>query len=453
MQLDKELRLKVVSYLERNPINDNAKNKYSSAAKYFNVDKEYIRTVWRKIRPINNIPSYLKKRPATIAESFQKLASERTQDKNILSVTVNTETEVKTLEDLLVTCDVDGSIWEVVSWGCKKWDLGIKNKDEQIETKALFSVSAKFKPKTVETDLNLQKDLLLKELYDSAPNLDIIKTFTDFRNSQEEFNNKVERNCLLELCLFDPHFGKLAHAEESGSDEDIKIVSKKYRAAIKDLIGRVNIDSIERILLPIGNDMINVDGNNNATTAGTPQTSDSRFYKIVRTVKELLIETINDLVLIAPVDVVVIPGNHDTVTTFMIGEMLDAYYHNTDVVTINNSAKARKYYQYGKTSIQFTHGNEEPHTALGLIFATEQPRLWADTKFRYCQVGHFHKNKKTNYVSVDSHQGFSVQIIPSLSAADSWHYKKGYYSLRQAKAFLIDYNQGIVGEFTHTSQL
>lgn len=431
MQYDKALRDEIVKYLTRYPIISTTKDKYQPVAAKFNVDKEYIRSIWRKIRP-NSLSK----------QAFKILQSERTQDSKNLTVTINTNTEVKSLEDLLTVCDVDGKLWEVVSWQCKKWDLGIKNKVEQIETKALFSVSAKFKPRSVETDLALQKNLLMLELYEAAP-----------AHKPFEYVASLDKNCLLELCLFDPHFGKLAHAEESGKDEDLKIVSKKYVAAIRDLVGRVNRNNIERILLPIGNDMINVDGNNNMTTAGTPQSCDSRFYKVVRTVKELLISTISWLTEIAPVDVVVIPGNHDTQTMFMLGEMLDAFYHSNPNVNINNSPKFRKYYRYGNTALQFTHGNEEPHQTLGLVFATEQPQLWAGVQFRYCQIGHFHKNKKLSYVSVDEHQGFQVQTIPSLSANDSWHAKKGYNSLRQAKAFLIHNTQGIVGEFTHTCHL
>ena len=117
---------------------------------------------------------------------------------------------------------------------------------------------------------------------------------------------------------------------------------------------------------------------------------------------------------------------------------------------IDNAPKLRKYYQFGKNSFQFTHGNEEKHEALGLIFATEQPRLWADTKYRFAQLGHFHKNKKINYLSVDEHQGFQVQVLPSLSGTDFWHKSKGYNSLKQAKSFMFDAYKGVIGEFTIT---
>jgi hypothetical protein len=453
MALSKELRLRIKKFLIANPIDSSSNDKYGMAAQHFEVEREQVRSIYRRMIGRNN--SNLKNQyPLKPEDCFRpELQSDRVQTSDSLNITINTNIEVKSLESLLDVCDVDSETWEVVSWACKKWDLGIKNKAEQIETKALYSVSAKFRLRKIETDLVLQKELLARELFELAPHFDVVENFHNFKQSIEDNIVEREKNCLLELCLFDAHFGKLAHAEESGKDEDIKTVSQKYTEAIKDLISRVNINSVERILLPIGNDMINIDSSSGLTTAGTPQTSDSRYYKIVRTVKELLIKTINELLAIAPVDVVVVKGNHDSDTMFMIGEMIDSYYHNTKLVTVDNTPTYRKYYQYGNTAIQLTHGNEEPHQSLGLIFATEKPELWADTKFRYAQIGHFHKSKKLNYVSVDSYQGFSVQIIPSLSANDSWHAKKGYQSLKQAKGFLIDFNDGIIAELTHTSNL
>jgi hypothetical protein len=171
---------------------------------------------------------------------------------------------------------------------------------------------------------------------------------------------------------------------------------------------------------------------------------------MLKVARRIVVETIDELSLIAPVDVIVIPGNHDATVSLMLGEILDAFYHNNENVNINNSPRSRKYYEYGKTSIQFTHGNEESHHDLGLIFANEQPELWAKTKFRFCQLGHFHKNKKINYVSVDEFQGFQVQVLPTLSSPTAWADKKGYSSLKQAKAFLFDKKEGLIGEFTTT---
>lgn len=252
-----------------------------------------------------------------------------------------------------------------------------------------------------------------------------------------------------EINISDMHFGKLAWSEESGEDFDLRIAEQRYETAISELLALVNTSQIERIIFPIGNDMINIDSRNNETFAGTRQDSDSRFFKIIRTVKQILIKNINSLSTIAPVDVIVVSGNHDPESMFMLGEILDAYYHNNPNVTIDNSPKQRKYYKYGKNGFQYTHGNEENHKDLGLIFATEQKELWANTDFRFAKLGHYHKNKKLNYVSVDEYQGFQVQIIPSLSGSDAWHNSKGYQSLKSCRGFLYHKEKGQIGEFSY----
>jgi hypothetical protein len=130
--------------------------------------------------------------------------------------------------------------------------------------------------------------------------------------------------------------------------------------------------------------------------------------------------------------------------------MLDAYYHNSDVVNIDNSASLRKYYQYGTTGLMFTHGDKEKQADLGMIFAAEKPKLWGNTTQRYIQIGHYHHNRKTNYLAAQEFQGFQVQILPSLSSGDAWHAGKGFHSLKQAKSFLYDKHDGVIAEYTYT---
>jgi len=284
-----------------------------------------------------------------------------------------------------------------------------------------------------------QKEVLLSELKSHSPKKELISL------------KKNKGKYLLELALFDVHFGKLAHAEESGEDYDLKIAGKRYKEAIQDLLSRVDVSTIEKILFPIGNDMFNVDNLVKTTTGGTPQDTDSRFHKMIRYVKDLLIETIDDLSMISPVDVVIVPGNHDEQAMFMLGEILDAFYYKNKNVNVDNGAKLRKYYKYYNSSILFTHGDKEKMNELGMIFAAEEPILWGETKNRFIQIGHFHHNKKINYLANQEFQGFQVQILPSLSPNDKWHYGKGYISKRQAKAFLFDRESGIVAEYTYNS--
>lgn len=311
-------------------------------------------------------------------------------------------------------------------------------KSRQLQNgKFISSISCKLKK--IDDNLLLQKEVLIEELkaYSNPPAI----TFNE---------EKKEDGALLEISIPDLHIGKLAHKSETGEDYDLKIATKRFKDAITEILSRVNLSTVDRILFPVGNDLINVDNEQLTTTGGTPQDCDSRFSKMVRVTKTLLIDTIHQLSNIAPVDVVIVRGNHDSTMSFMIGEILDAFFHNNPKVHIDNNPTWRKYYQYGKVGILYSHGDKEKHSDLGLIFATEQPRLWADTKYRFAKLGHLHKAKTTNYVSVNTEQGFQVQILPSLSGTDEWHAGKGYLGLKQCKAFLYHKSKGEIANYTYT---
>jgi hypothetical protein len=428
------LREQIKTYLLENPIDRSKANCYVDIAKEFGVDSEYIRSIYRKLR----IKGLVNNNYFIQTESFTgPVEYTVTTTNDYQTVSKVTNVEIKNELDLAEDCDIDLNIWNIVSWECKRYNAWIKNKDGEIESEPKYSIHAKMKRRNLDTDLILQKQVILEEIKNYSP-------ISEFEYSDNSING------LLLISIFDQHFGKLGWAEETGEDYDIKIAETRFKNALDSLLSRVNLNNVSRIVFPIGNDLIHVDNLQRTTTAGTPQDTDVRFHKIIKTVRRVLVETIDKLAIIAPVDIIVVPGNHDQATTFLIGEILDAFYSNNQNVTVDNSPKLRKYYKFGKVGILWTHGDKEKHNDLGLIFATEQPQLWADTKYRFCQIGHFHKNKKLNFVSVDEHQGFQVQTLPSLSGTDSWHYGKGYNSQKQAKAFLYDKEEGLIAEYTYT---
>lgn len=348
--------------------------------------------------------------------------------------------EIRTLEELITNCKIDTTIWKIDKYIQNYWGN---------EGNPHWQVKAFLSKKTIDTDPQLQKEFLLKEIMKAANIRN--KTMPKWASN---YHKKATQ--LLEISIPDLHIGKLGWAPESGEDYDIDIALGRYRESVKKLLSRVNISNVERILLPIGNDLIQVDNETGTTTAGTAVDIDGRFPKMVRAAKALLIETIDELKMVAPVDVIIVRGNHDYQTTFMLGEILDAWYHGDDAVNVDNTPRSRKYYQYGSVGIQYTHGDKEKHADLGGLFAHEQPHLWAATEFRFCKLGHNHKTKKTNkptfqdVVTKDTYTGFQVEILPSLSGPDEWHSVNGYVGLKQAKAFLYDKEEGEIGEFTTT---
>lgn len=364
------------------------------------------------------------------SEDFFYFEQKVNNDRGTLESRAETDFEPKSDEELAELHKVDLSKYKISNYWSK------------LRPNGKFVSSILCTLIKVDNSLEKQKEILLEELKEQLS--------SPIRKLNIKDRKDINRLYAYEISIFDVHLGKMSWGEESGEDYDLKIAQDRYISAVENLLSLVNPSKLERIIFPIGNDMINIDSRRNETFAGTRQDSDSRFFKIIKTAKELLINTINSLATIAPVDVIVVAGNHDPESMFMLGEILEAYYHNNDNVNVDNSPKQRKYYQYGLSSFQYTHGNEETHKDLGLIFATEQPGLWAATKYRFCKLGHFHKNKKIDYVSVDEHQGFQIQVLPSLSGTDAWHNSKGYNSLKQAKGFLYHKQNGKVAEFTYS---
>ncbi len=74
-----------------------------------------------------------------------------------------------------------------------------------------------------------------------------------------------------------------------------------------------------------------------------------------------------------------------------------------------------------------------------LIMATEQPMLFAQTKFREVHCGHKHKEQ------VNEYRGVKVRFIPSICGNDSWHKMMGYEAKRTGQAHIWSKERGYEG--------
>jgi hypothetical protein len=444
MSLKKSLNDRIDQYILENPKKPNEVGYYTKVAQAFNIHPEKARKRWRMLHDKNRVSTNfvhviddIKNPPSQTTVWYHTSTGDSTLDTEV-------DEKIENVEDLIRVCNIDTTKFDVTHYQVKSYTL----KDVQ-----KFSVKASLKAKKVDTHKELQRDIFLQELkkhslkFQKQPSEVELQPFVKI-----DVAKRVVRDCALEINIPDLHIGKLAWGKESGDDYDIKIAIERYQKAVDSLLSRVNPFTLEKFILPVGNDMINIDNKMNTTTGGTPQSCDSRFGKMFQAAKELLIETIDKLSQIAPVEVMVIPGNHDTVVMFTLGEVLDAWYHNNNQVTVINTHTPRKYLQYGNNLIMYTHGHNEKLQDLGIICATEQPQLWAATKFRRVHVGHLHHSKQIKYTDVQEYPGFTVKVLNSLSANDAWHAEKGYNSLKGAEAFLYHKDKGLLANYYYLNQ-
>lgn len=303
----------------------------------------------------------------------------------------------------------------------------------------------------------------LKKLRKDHPDIDdrtIRQVFADLRSlrrSGDVAKRSTPRvsatsQLLVEIAPVDLHVGKLAWGEETGgSDWDGNIAETVYTQTITRLIERAQAHGgIERWAYPVGNDLLQTDNDLGTTTSGTQVDTDSRYIKSFRRAVSLARWTIDTMSHIAPVTVPIVPGNHDRLTAFHVGDVLAAYYHNDKRVTIDNSPTLRKRLKYGATLLGWTHGSEEKQADLPLIMATEWPREWAMTTHHEWHVAHLHKSRETRYTAGDSFNGCRVKVLPSLCAPDAWHAQHGYIGEpRACEMYLWHRSEGYYG---HLSQ-
>lgn len=254
---------------------------------------------------------------------------------------------------------------------------------------------------------------------------------------------------LLEVDLYDVHFGKLAWAVETGQNYDLSIAERVYRNAVEDLVARSHGYRIDQIVLPIGSDFFHVDGPAGATSSGTRVDSDSRYAKIIEAGEMAVVRAVEYLAAIAPVKVIQIPGNHDRVSSFHLGRFIHAWFHNSNRVEVDYAPRPRKYLRFGKNLIGYTHGDGPKGISLVTIMATEMPSDWSETICREWRIGHVHKSKQIDTVSVDTHNGVSIRTLRSLSAVDAWHFEQGFVGgTRAADGFLLSVDDGCVANYS-----
>jgi hypothetical protein len=268
---------------------------------------------------------------------------------------------------------------------------------------------------------------------------------------------------LLEIVLNDPHLGMLAWGKECGVPYDLKIGIEDYRTAFRGLLSMHAHYNVEKILLLIGNDLFHVDGTMEGgkgatTTKGTQQDFDSRLARMFTKVRRLLVDCIDEARVVAPVDVQIVPGNHDRHTMYKFGEVLNAWYRLDEHVNVKNPPAVRDYYLYGSNLFMFTHGLEfaRKRDNLVSVFATEcPPELWVKGKIREVHLGHKHINMEKIFTG-DPHdtiwEGRATRIrsLPGLTPEDAWHFEEGYKHQRRGTALVWHRAGGLAGlhEFT-----
>lgn len=333
---------------------------------------------------------------------------------------VSVDRKIKSAADAMEYGDVDTSVWEVERTTVNKYEQGSKdNNTGQISVVELWQVKVWLR--RIVTPHEQKSFDYLREVISSSKWKPPVRA--DKRTGGEDH--------MIEVSLFDAHFGKLCWEQETGTDYDTSIASKYYLNAVDDLLYDNRDLSTEKILFPVGQDFFNVDNLRGETTSGTPQDVDSRYHRVFCKGYEATVAAIERCRKVAPVDIVFIEGNHDTLAGWHLTHSLAELYKDNDDVTVDYGPKSRKYIKYGKTLLGVTHGDKTKVSELPTLMAREASEYWHSCDFYEWHTGHLHTEKKLQQ-SGDEMNGVVVRVLPSLSGSDRWHYQKGYTLNRKA---------------------
>ena len=142
------------------------------------------------------------------------------------------------------------------------------------------------------------------------------------------------------------------------------------------------------------------------------------------------------------VQLVCVPGNHDEFIALATQNHFKSMYRNEPRCYVHPEPTTRKYLQYGNVMIGTVHGHQTKDNDLPGIMATEQPKMWGDTKYRYFFRGHHHHDRRIEY------NGCIVEQVRTISAKDAYAYQHGYLSGRDMKAIVFDRDFGEVARST-----
>lgn len=403
--------------------------------------------------PVSNPPE----KTATEVRDFGK-------DKAVIA-TINPN--VRTLEDLLAYMKIDREIWDVERCTINKWEVAMREPATTVGgrgTNATVSVNSKTGSRSVlwtredhkplheplfqvKAWLVRKKKLVQDQAFEKIEQR-IVELMKPLKVPIPRTTNSADH--LLEVSLYDAHFGLLAWGRETDENYDLKIAEERFAVAIYDLLNKATPWNVEEIVFPIGNDFFHVNNPESVTPKNRNELDvDGRLAKIVESGEAALITAIRACTAKARTRVIWVPGNHDPQTSYFMCRIIKAAFHGDKRVQVDVDPNPRKYVRYGCNLIGYTHGDEEPHVSLPTIMAGECPECWAATTHREWHLGHFHKKKETQFLAGDTFGAVSVKIIPSICGTDAWHYRKGYVcGDRVAEAFLFNKHTGLTATFT-----
>lgn len=341
--------------------------------------------------------------------------------KGTAEVSGSTKEELTCLEDVIRVGKVDIDKWEVT-----KYNQGYLN------GRWNFRLTLELK----ETKYSEDKIIEFLDNYQS--------NHVPFTKNQLLTNNKFTEKSAVLISLPDFHLDK-----KTIDNQTIEDKLDKYNSVLDNLLLRATAsNNVEEIVFVIGNDFFHTDNIHNTTTNGTPQDICIEWDKAYEIGFNLMVEAITKCKQFCNMlHVVLIQGNHPRTKEYYLAHGLEMYFKNDNSIHFQRDSDTRKVYTYGTNFIGLHHGNCK-NDKLPLVFATEFPVQWGNSKYREIILGDKHHNSEKLFYTQNEVSGIRMRILPSLSGTDRWHNDNLFTgSIQSGVAIVYGEFKGKIGEY------
>ena len=422
-------RLVYGKFDKNNIVND---HDYSEIYEYL-FEKEISGTESRK--RIYGIKDYLEKKDNEIENNNTDIDNKKLNYKETIELNkdgsqtsdkllIMSQEDCKSPDFLLISHGYNVKDWELVSARNNIWNS--YSKQDGIMT--LYSSKITVKP--------------LKEYKWNIEDIDKLFEGLELgcKKTTEEIKVDKKSDKILLIPIADLHAGLLSDVYSNGNDYNLDLCEEIFNKTIEDIIETNKNKSFEKVLLILGNDLVNSDNLSMTTTKGTPQQDSNLWFSIVNRVEKMLVNGIDKLCdeLNSKVDVIYVPSNHDLHTTYGIMKSLNAWYRLDKNIKVDISPLPRKYYKYGKTILAFSH-DVKIKEALKIV-STEAKDLWSDSDRVVFMLAHLHQA-----MEYEKQGMLEIRRLPTISGYSRWTNTQGYVQNERCnQSFVIDKDLGII---------
>jgi hypothetical protein len=291
----------------------------------------------------------------------------------------------------------DAKAWELVSARSNIWNSYSK-KDGIMQ---MYSSKISVRPSVEGSNL----DSVLRAIENVRPVYIEVEVFVP------------EEDCLLEIPLFDTHFG---------------ISNYEYYKSTQSTISRkINSMKWKEILFVIGQDLFhNNDFKGNTANSTHIEEVDMekawddccKFYEPL--ISEAIKQSIN-------VKIMYSKGNHDETISWAFVKYLQGRFPQ---VEFDCTFIERKIHTFGKIFLGVTHGDKANNKDLANIFIKEFSMAWANSEVKEIHKGHYHVEDGKDYI------GTMVRTLATRNKSDKWHTDKGFIGAHK-RFMLFEYSE------------